>query len=372
MILEKTNRFLFIAPRYHTNQIHVVKALINDGHMVNFLAIEKEHIEDYTSIEPLIIKPSILYKIIKRILRLNISQDRKYTIPSLRYVIESFKAFKPDVIIIRNPYYIYSIFFLIVSKFVGAKPLLYTQDPYYTKKITNKHKMINLLCKLFKAKWITPVRGYESDKKISKHIHFLPLVHPVFRIDKPLIRKEVNILMVGKFVQIKRHLLLIESFNELAQKYKNIRLILVGEKTKSEHFEVYKEVDELISKYNLKNIIKVHFNIPNNEMSKFYIESDVFVLPSNGETYGYSSLEAISYGCPIVVSNNNGFQYNIINGFNGFVFNADDKADLINKIELLITDKKYKTLFSNCLEYVEVNHSELAYLKKLQLILAIK
>ena len=43
---------LFIAPRFHTNQVGAVKALSKAGHNVRFLAVIQGYIEDYSDISP--------------------------------------------------------------------------------------------------------------------------------------------------------------------------------------------------------------------------------------------------------------------------------------------------------------------------------
>ena len=45
-------RILFIAPRFHTNQLHLVHKLIEEGHIVDFFTIGKGISEDYTDVMP--------------------------------------------------------------------------------------------------------------------------------------------------------------------------------------------------------------------------------------------------------------------------------------------------------------------------------
>ena len=56
-------RFLYVAPRYHTNQIPIMKGLIENGHEVRFFGHYAGRIEDYAYVKPEIIGYSFLYRI---------------------------------------------------------------------------------------------------------------------------------------------------------------------------------------------------------------------------------------------------------------------------------------------------------------------
>ena len=45
-------RFVFTAPRYHTNQHYAVKALLDAGHEVSFLALRRGQSEVYEVLHP--------------------------------------------------------------------------------------------------------------------------------------------------------------------------------------------------------------------------------------------------------------------------------------------------------------------------------
>ena len=59
-------RFLFIAPRFHTNQIEIIKALKKNKYKVHFNSIYKGKIEDYKDLKPFFFKTKYFFYIIRK------------------------------------------------------------------------------------------------------------------------------------------------------------------------------------------------------------------------------------------------------------------------------------------------------------------
>lgn len=76
------------------------------------------------------------------------------------------------------------------------------------------------------------------------------------------------------------------------------------------------------------------------EMPAVYRAGDVFVLPSQSETWGLAVNEAMSCSRAVLVSNKCGCYNDLIYpGENGYVFNSNDSDDLLSKFNLLLQDK---------------------------------
>jgi glycosyltransferase involved in cell wall biosynthesis len=73
------------------------------------------------------------------------------------------------------------------------------------------------------------------------------------------------------------------------------------------------------------------------EISKYYSIADIFVLPSNFDTWGLVVNEAMNFGLPVIVSDRCGCAKGLVKG-NGFIFKAGDVNDLKEKLETLIND----------------------------------
>ena len=48
-------RFLYVAPRYHTNQVPIIRGLKRKGHEVCFLSQYAGKVEDYSDLTPTVI-----------------------------------------------------------------------------------------------------------------------------------------------------------------------------------------------------------------------------------------------------------------------------------------------------------------------------
>lgn len=72
-----------------------------------------------------------------------------------------------------------------------------------------------------------------------------------------------------------------------------------------------------------------------NDMTNFYNETDILVVPSLNEAFGLVTIEAMSYSIPCLVSSNAGSS-EIINSNNGVIFNRKSFYDFIKKLNYFI------------------------------------
>ena len=63
-------KIAFLAPRYHTNQIELVKFLLKNKNQVSFYATRIGKSEDHSSLKPKIIKLSYISRIIKSFIKI--------------------------------------------------------------------------------------------------------------------------------------------------------------------------------------------------------------------------------------------------------------------------------------------------------------
>lgn len=91
--------------------------------------------------------------------------------------------------------------------------------------------------------------------------------------------------------------------------------------------------EEMLGRYNLD--IKIHRNIPLEEMVSLLHGSHCFVLPSVVEGFGQVILEAMSTGIPVIASENTVAADIIRDGENGFVVPIRDAAAIRSRLELL-------------------------------------
>jgi len=106
-------------------------------------------------------------------------------------------------------------------------------------------------------------------------------------------------LYVGNAYPHKNVDILIDAFFEYCRKSKdnNIKLILVG---KEDYF--YKKLKESIASSPFVNRIVFYGHASDEDLAHLYSFARAFVFPSQMEGFGLPALEALSYGCPLIVS----------------------------------------------------------------------
>lgn len=102
-------------------------------------------------------------------------------------------------------------------------------------------------------------------------------------------------------------------------------------------------IKKFVEKYNLKRFVKFAFDVSQEEKNLYYIKSDLLVSPSYMEGFGNASLEAMSFGCPALVSKY-GASSEVV-GDSGYIINSIDKysiADTLCIYEGLSVEEKKK------------------------------
>lgn len=135
---------------------------------------------------------------------------------------------------------------------------------------------------------------------------------------------------VSNFRPVKRTLDVVKVFNEV-QKEIPTKLLMVGEGP-----ERYK-AENLVLELGLND--KVLFLGNSNEVAKILCYSDVFLLPSQTESFGLAALEAMAASTPVISTNTGGLPEVNIHNKTGFLSNLGDIDDMAkNAIYLLKND----------------------------------
>jgi len=114
----------------------------------------------------------------------------------------------------------------------------------------------------------------------------------LFRIETPpRARNLQQVLCVARIEPLKNQLNLIKAIRNT-----NFRLLVIGNAS-ANHQEYFEECKSAAS----ENVVFIDY-LPQNELLKYYNESQVHVLPSWFETTGLSSLEAAACGCNVVIT----------------------------------------------------------------------
>ena len=353
--------FLFTAPRYHTNQRFAVKALLDAGHRVTFVALRKQHSEVYDELEPLVLGESQVAPWL---------QSNRWTWPPPLSLRIMFKKLEPDVVIVREPYTAYGLLSAALGKLGHARVVFYSQVPMHRTASRHKAAVSSLTTKLVGAKHITPVLG--SPDLHSPPYAALRYVPFVMESQTPPGNKQwlrcgaVNVMTVGKFYRRKEHVLFLEAIGRLSTRHP-VRATIVGECTTDEQQHELIRVREGVAALGLSDSVRIWTNMSYHDVQREYAAHDLFVLPSSNEPAAVSHLEAMSHSLPVICSDSNGTQCYIRQGENGHVFRTGDGRDLEKRMESIIADQsRLVEMGARSHELVLSEHSPARYVETME------
>ena len=154
-------------------------------------------------------------------------------------------------------------------------------------------------------------------------------------IDKPYL------LFIGHRKKHKNLELLIKAFVKIKDKISHY-LVIAGAKDEDKRED---EIDILIKKFNIQNRIIQLIKPDDETIINLYSFADLFVFPSLFEGFGLPPLEAVSLGCPVILSDIPILKE--IFSYAGLYFNPFSEDDLSNTILKVILDDKLKLAILN-------------------------
>ncbi|RLE81655.1 MAG: hypothetical protein DRJ36_01165, partial [Thermoprotei archaeon] len=161
------------------------------------------------------------------------------------------------------------------------------------------------------------------------------------------------VLYVGRLVQRKGVLRLINAMGMVARNIPEVKLVIVGEGPLRMLIE--KRVKELEVDKNVMLLGKVE----DLKLPDLYRSADVLVMPSlYGESFGIVSLEAMASGLPVVATSTGGLKEIVINGVNGLLLrNARSESIAEKLIYLYRREDVRKNLSLNARRIAEERYS---------------
>jgi phosphatidylinositol alpha-mannosyltransferase len=148
---------------------------------------------------------------------------------------------------------------------------------------------------------------------------------------------KINILFVGRIEERKGLIYLLRAYKILQKKFKNLRLIIIGEGE-------LKENCKLFAKSNGLKEVYFEGEKMGKELVSYYATADVFCAPSiYGESFGIVLLEAMACQLPVVAFANRGYK-TLLAGKIGEILLAKPRSykDLAQKLEILIKNKNLR------------------------------
>jgi glycosyltransferase involved in cell wall biosynthesis len=143
------------------------------------------------------------------------------------------------------------------------------------------------------------------------------------------------ILFVGTLQPRKNIVRLVEAFSKLTPKHPNLKLLIVGKKG-----WLYEDILKAPQKYNVESDVKFLDFVEDSKMQNLYKDALCFVLPSLYEGFGLPVLEAMKYGCPVVLSNVSSLPE--AGGDAALYFDPQDADDMAKTMDKVISDPKLR------------------------------
>lgn len=163
---------------------------------------------------------------------------------------------------------------------------------------------------------------------------------PNLKINTPIKEKKENLLLyVGSRLKYKNFENLLKALSLNKNILEDFKLICFGNEllTNEEKFLI----EEF--KLNKKNII---FDGGDDyKLANYYLNATALIYPSKNEGFGFPPLEAMSYGCPVISSNNSAIleATDLIE----YSFNPNEPEDIIKKIEKVIYSQEEINFLNN-------------------------
>ncbi len=250
------------------------------------------------------------------------------------YYKKPLKKHKPDIVIANmgTPGLNFALFF---SKY----PLIYILHTY-PPKFSWKTRCFFSIPRYFlsKKKRIYSVSDFAKNRivdywRIEKN--YVEVIYNSFHNDDnntSYYGEKKIILTLGHLEKYKNPLLWIKIAKTITSQYSNVEFIWLGEG---------KLYDKCIAlSINHKNIKFLGYQ---SNVIEFYKKAYIYIQPSEIESLGMSVIDALSYGIPVIVSNNGGLPETIQNKISGFIC-LNKEHCFVQKISLLIERPEIREL----------------------------
>ena len=240
----------------------------------------------------------------------------------------------------------------IITTLHGTDITLVGNHPFYKPAVTfsiNKSDIVTCVSKSL----MEDTREFFG---ITREIKVIPNFIDIDKYDKKHNLCERNmiadgdekiIVHVSNFRPLKRIQNVLEIFKKINEKI-NSKLIMVGDGPDK------KKAKEFLRKHDLRN--KVIFLGKTNQVDEILCSSDLFLLPSEKESFGLAALEAMALKVPVISTNAGGLKDLNINGNSGYTSDVGDVDSMAQNAIKILTDnsleKKYRIqAFENAKKY---------------------
>lgn len=170
---------------------------------------------------------------------------------------------------------------------------------------------------------------FKQKYKVDRNVYIVPTgidVEKFYQENNPKLnkikrRKELGIekddfviLFVGRIGTEKNLDFLLATMKSLREVSLKIKLLVVGDGPDLENYRNY------VQKNHIQDQVVFAGKVPWDQISSFYLISDVFATASHTETQGLTVIEAMAASLPVVAIEDESFTGTVIDQLNGFIF----------------------------------------------------
>ena len=239
----------------------------------------------------------------------------------------------------------------MVTTLHGTDITLVGNHPHYKPAVSfsiNKSDIVTSVSQSLKDE---TYKLFNITKEIEVIPNFIELKNAKIKEGEPCYRSlmahdsEMIITHISNFRKVKRIPDIIKIFH-LIQQQIPAKLMMVGDGPEKE------KAESLCEELGIAN--KVIFFGNSHEIDKILCFSDLFLLPSETESFGLAALEAMACSVPVISSNTGGLPEVNSEGFSGYLSNVGDIESMAkNAIKILANPATLATFKKNALEVAE-------------------
>lgn len=240
-----------------------------------------------------------------------------------------------------------NIFIPMVTTLHGTDITLVGNHPFYKPAVTFSINNSDVVTSVSQSLKDDTLRLFDIKNEIYVVPNFIDIPKKINSItncqrDLMAAKHERIITHVSNLRKVKRVHDVIEIFDRI-QKNIPSKLIMVGEGPERESCERLCE-EKGISE-------KVVFLGNSNEVDKILCFSDLFLLPSEKESFGLAALEAMSCGVPVISSDTGGLPEVNIQGVSGYLSEVGNVAEMAeNSLKILESDETLQKFKNQAIE----------------------
>lgn len=233
------------------------------------------------------------------------------------------------------------IFIPIVTTLHGTDITLVGSHPFYKPAVTFSINKSNAVTSVSESLKQDTLRLFSIKKDIEVVPNFIDVekFQPNFtdcQRSAMATENEMIVTHISNFREVKRIPDVIEIFNKI-QKEIPAKLMMVGEGPERE------PAQDQVKKLGISD--KVVFFGNSNEIDRILCFSDLFLLPSQTESFGLAALEAMASSVPVISSNSGGLPEVNENGFSGYLSPVGNIDEMSKNAVKILKDKQMLSTF---------------------------